>query len=254
MRIFITSIATALLLHSAASHADDTASLIQAGDRFHASFQNVEALKQYKMAHEADPDNFEAMMKTIAAYVNSGEDMDSKESGELYEQAVELANTMAEKFPDRAESFYYVALASGRLAQFRGGKEKVKLSRNIEQNAKKSLKMNPDQFRAHLLLGVYNREVANLNWFLKKFAKAFFGGLPEGSNEDSVKHLKRAIELNPDYLRSHFELAKTYEAMSDKEKSIAELEKVGELSVIDHLDEKYKEKARALLKKLGAKK
>ncbi len=46
---------------------------------------------------------------------------------------------MIEKFPDRAESFYYLALANGKVAKLRGGKEKVKLSRSIEVNGKKAV-------------------------------------------------------------------------------------------------------------------
>ena len=32
------------------------------------------------------------------------------------------------------------------------------------------------------------------------FAKAFFGGLPDGTNEDAVQALQKAIELNTGYL------------------------------------------------------
>ena len=68
------------------------------------------------------------------------------------------------------------------------------------------------------MLGIYYREVANLNWFLKNFAKAFFGGLPDGSNEDSEEALLKAIELVPTDIITYYELARTYEKMKKKDK------------------------------------
>jgi len=230
---------------------DDFQTALAAGDTYHARFENAKALEEYKKAHSVVPGNFEAMLKMIRAYIDTGEDIDSKESEKYFLEAASNAQTMIENFPDRAESYYYLALANGKIAQLRGGKEKVKLSRSIEVNASKAVKIDPDLFRPHLLLGVYYREIANLNWFLKAFAKTFFGGLPDGTNEDSERELLKSAELNSNFPRTFYELGLTYEEMGEKDKAVKNLRIALELPKVDHLDDRYKKKAKELLKKLG---
>lgn len=231
--------------------AQDASTFLQAGDAYHAKFENAKALEEYKKAHEADPENFEATLKMIRAYVDTGEDIDSKESEKYYIAGSEAAQAMIKRFPDRAESYYYLALANGKLAGLRGGKEKVKLSRSIEVNASKAAKINPDLYRPHLLLGVYYREIANLSWFLKTFAKAFFGGLPDGTNEDAERELKKSLELDDKVIRTWYELGVTYEVMGNKEESKKSLRKALELPKTDHLDGRYVKKTKKLLAKIG---
>jgi len=224
--------------------------ILSAGDEYHEKFKNAEALKLYKQAYDADPDNFEACFKMVRAYIDTGEDTDSEESEKYYVKAVESAREMVKKYPDKADSHYMLALAIGKLALFKGGKEKVKMSRAIERSAKKALEIDPGAFRPYLLLGVYYREIANLNWLLKMFAKTFFGGLPEGTNEDSEKMLLKSIKLNGKFPRSYYELAETYEVMGRTSDARRNYRKVIDLPVADHLDKSYKEKARKKLSNL----
>ncbi|MCH7927415.1 MAG: hypothetical protein IID03_05440 [Candidatus Dadabacteria bacterium] len=88
--------------------------------------------------------------------------------------------------------------------------------------------------------GVYYREVANLNWFLKKFAKAFFGGLPDGTNEDSLNMLLKAEELLPENVYVQFELGKTYKEIGNKEKMKEHFDKALKLPNTDHRDKYFK--------------
>lgn len=76
-----------------------------------------------------------------------------------------------------------------------------------------------------------------------------FGGLPEGTNEDSEKMLLKSISLNPSIF-AHYELAKTYEIMRKKDKSIYCLKKALELPIADHQDRVKKTDARNMLDKL----
>ncbi len=241
---------TIIILAATAGQLLAGSAFLSAGDVYHAKFKNAEALELYKQAYEADPDNFEACFKMVRTYVDTGEDINSEESEKYYVKAVEYAGEMVKKYPDKAVSHYMLALATGKLALFKGGKEKVKMSRAIERSAKKALKIDPEAFRPYLLLGVYYREIANLNWFLKMFAKTFFGGLPEGTNEDSEKMLLKSIKLNGKFPRSYYELAETYEVMGRTNDAKRNYQKVIDLPVTDHLDKNYKEKAREKLSNL----
>ena len=218
-------------------------SLIEKGDKYYYDFSNLSALKEYTKAYGLDPENFEVLMKITRAYNDVGEDY--KEQGSAgaegyFIKAFEYSEIMKEMFPEKAESYFYLAATRGNLALFKGGKEKVKLGRDVEKYARKAIELKPDYGEPHVALGVYYREVANLNWFLKKFVKAFFGGLPDGTNEDSLKMLMKAEQLLPQNVYVQFELGKTYKEIGNEYKMKEYFNKALKLPNTDHRDKYFK--------------
>jgi len=123
----------------------------------------------------------------------------------------------------------------------------VKFSQMVERNIKKAIRLNPQFDQSYLVLGIYYREVANLNWILKLFAETFFGELPPGTNESAIKMLNKAIELKPGAIMHHYELGLTYLVMDDEREAAKHLRMVLKLPVSDHLDKRKITKARELL-------
>ena len=156
---------------------------------------------------------------------------------------------MREKFPDRPETYFHLSAAYGNLALFKGGKSKVKIGRDVEQYAKKAIELDSTYAPAYVALGLFYREVSDLNWVQRSFAKVLFGGVPKGSKEDAVAMLERAIALDPNFSLAHFELAITLEKMGRKEEAIPHLRKVIELPPATTQDVRNKEIARELLEK-----
>ena len=232
--------------------AQDYQTFVKKGDEYYQKFDNANALKEYEQAYQLAPNEFDVLVKLIRAYNDVAEDLDSKESQKLYfEKAAEYAELLAEKFPGKAETHYWLSMCYGNLALFRGGREKVKLSRTVEENAKKTIELDPNHAGAYVVLGVYYKELANLNRFLKVFAKAFFGGLPDGTNEDAIQALQKAIELNTSYLvYAYVQLGETYEKMKKKDKAIEQYQIALTLPVVDHMDDAWKTRAEKRLKKL----
>ena len=227
--------------------AADAKALVKEGEKKEAQFDNVGALKLFRKAAAADNKNFEAAYKIVGALVNVGEDfMDDggDKAKKRYEEATKIAEDLVKGWPDEALSHYYYALASGKLAQSRGGKEKVKLSRQIYNEARKSVRLDPSAYRPYLLLGVYHRNVATLSWFLKTFANSFFGGLPPGSLPESEQNLKKAIKLSPKNVRAHYELGLTYDEMKKSKEANAHFKKAMKFPATDHLDAHYKKLAK----------
>jgi tetratricopeptide (TPR) repeat protein len=255
-------IAIMVLVYTTPIMAEDYNTYIQEGDQYYAQFDNLKALEAYKRAYELAPDSFEVLVRLTRAYNDVGEDVkgikfkpdqetNSKEVEEYFSQAAQYAEQLHQKFPDKAESYFYLAATYGHLALFKGGKEKVKLARNVEENSKKAIDLDPQFIPAYIVLGVYYREVANLNWALKAFAKTLFGGLPNGTDEDSEKTLLKALELNPQVIHTRFELAKTYLAMGKEGKATEQLKEIIQLPITDHQDKEIKEVAEKELQKLA---
>ena len=238
---------TGLLFCPSQLPAQDVQTFLQQGDEYYEQLDNAKALAEYEKASQLAPDDFDVLMRLTRSCNNVGEDIDSDDSKPYFERAVAYAETMLEKYPDKAETHYFLSVSYGNLAMFTGGKTKVKLSRNVKEHAEKAIELDPDHAESHVVLGIYYREIANLNRFLKAFAKIFFGGLPGGSNEDAEQSFLKALELEPGYINAHFQLAKTYEKMKDKDKAIAQYEQVLELPIRDHQDQAIKTKAQKRL-------
>jgi len=230
--------------------AEQVLNYINTGDEYYSKFDNIKALNNYKGAYSLDPNSFEILMKLTRAYNDVGEDFKeqgSREAESYFIKAFEHSEIMKELFPEKGETYFFMAATRGNLALFKGGKEKVKLGRDVERYARKAIELKPDYGEPHVALGVYYREVANLNWFLKKFAKAFFGGLPEGTNEDSLKMLMKAEQFLPENVYVQFELGKTYKEIGNKEKMKEHFIKALRLPNTDHRDKYFKKHIKSYL-------
>ncbi|RQW04878.1 hypothetical protein EH223_06460 [candidate division KSB1 bacterium] len=232
-----------LLCYPSQLFAQDVQTFLQQGDEYYEQLDNARALAEYEKAFQVAPDDFDVLMRLTRSCNNVGEDIDSDDSKPYFERAVEYAETMLEKYPDKAETHYFLSVSYGNLAMFTGGKTKVKLSRNVKEHAAKAIELDPNHAESHVVLGIYYREIANLNRVLKAFAKVFFGGLPGGSNEDAEQSFLKALELNPGYINAHFQLAKTYEKMKARDKAITHYETLLQLPNRDHQDQAIKTKA-----------
>ncbi len=210
---------------------------IRQGDAAYQQFDNLNALAYYKKACGVAPEHFECLAKTVRAYNDIGEDLNSKESESHFEQAVQHAEQLFTQFPEKAETYYWLAVSYGNLALLRGGKEKVKLSGYVKKNIQKAITLNPDYADAYVVLGIYYKEVAGLNSFLKAFARIFLGELPDGTYNDAVKAFRKAIALqttNPVY--TYFHLGRTYEQTGEVEKAKSLYQHALQLPSGDHQD------------------
>lgn len=229
----------------------DSQILIRHGDAFYQQFDNFNALASYKKALEKIPEDFECQRKVIRAYNDVGEDLSSKESEPYYEKAVQQAEELQKRFPGKAESYYWLAVSYGNLSLLRGSKEKVKLSGFVEKNVQKAIALNPYYADAYVVLGIYYKEVASLNSFLKAFARLFFGDLPEGTYDDALRSFRRAIALQttrPVY--TYFLLGHAYEDMGQPEKAKEAYKQAALLPNADHQDHVMKERVRNRLQAL----
>ncbi|WP_456424535.1 tetratricopeptide repeat protein [Rhodocaloribacter sp.] len=236
------------------SRIDETVeALLRRGDALYAAFDNNSALDSYKSAYTRAPDRFDVLLRLTRAYHDLAKDLlaagSKKAAEEAIRKAVAVAEEMKEKFPDRPETYFQLAAAYGNLALFKGGKSKVKIGRDVEQYAKKAIELDSTYAPAYVALGLFYREVSDLNWIQRSFAKVLFGGVPSGSKEDAAAMLERAIALNPDFALAHFELAITYEKMGRKEDAIPHLRKAIELPPATSQDVRNREIARKLIEK-----
>ncbi|HDQ44855.1 MAG TPA: hypothetical protein ENN17_05045 [bacterium] len=234
-------------------HAESIEQQLALGDSLKAVWDHAGAAEAYLKVIERDSGHYEALWNaadelTEMANALPEDEKDKKE--ELFARSRALAERAIEVNPDGWEGHFYRAVALGRLALFRGGREKINLSKEIKVSADQAVALNPEADRAYHVLGRWHQNLANLSWVLRAAAKVMYGGVPPGSNEEAVEMFQKAIEINPYHIEHHLELARTYEFMGRKELMREPLEKVLALPSVEEKDDAFKQEAQEMLKKL----
>ncbi|MCP4547423.1 MAG: hypothetical protein GY835_13275 [bacterium] len=204
-------------------------------------------------ASPAACDTWSERTERIQLLIDTGEDLASDASLPYYDQALELAAALREEYPDSARSHYLVALASGQKALFIGGKDMVRLAHEIKSAVDRCLEITPGDVDALLVRGSYYRELATLNGILKLFAKILYGGLPEGTLQDSHADLKLAYELDPDNVAVRHLFARTLYRLKEYPDALAMIADIESLPDVDHEDPRRKTEARKLRSKIKRK-
>lgn len=169
---------------------------------------------------DAGPVGYNAANKAAAVYATYLETSEKRKL-ELLQQAAGRAEELQACAPDNANAFYLYAFATGRysqdisiakaLAQGLGGKVKDALQ--------KTLKLEPSHADAHIAFGAWHAEIIDK-------VGAMIGGVTYGAKRDeSVKHFRRALELNPDSAIARIEYANGL-VMLDGRKAMAQAEKL----------------------------
>ncbi|MFQ5863895.1 MAG: hypothetical protein ACE5IW_01545 [bacterium] len=218
------------------------------GDEYAGAFDNEKALKEYVKAYEVDSNNCTALWKIAEAHINLGEEADPITQRQHYYVAEKWARKAITLCPDTANAHFFVAVSSGLLALYEGGKAKIQRSQEVKAEVEKTLQFNPNHHGAYHVLGRWHRELASLSWVEKLLAKIIYGGVPPGASyEAAVVNFKKAIEIKPSWINHHKELGLTFMAMKKWDLAIQEFETLLELPIADHQDEFHKHKCRKFL-------
>ena len=210
----------------------------------------------YSLILEEDSENADANWRLARLYVSMGEALppeNTEERQPYYEKAVQHAEACIMNNDVIAEGHTWLAASLGVLADNVGPREKIKRANIIKSELDRALELNPEDDVALSILGSFNREIADMGWLEKVFAKTFLGSLPEGSQEEAEKMLKKAIAVNPRVIRHYHELGKLYRDMKRYPEAVAVLQEALTKPVLMKSDERRLENIRVLIKKLSKK-
>jgi tetratricopeptide (TPR) repeat protein len=226
----------------------DAAGLLAAGDSAYARLELDAATVLYRRAHGAAPGSYEATWKLTRVLTDAATMRTSaKEQRRLCEEAVPLARAAVALDPAGAKGHAYLAIALGRLALSVGGREKVRLAHEIAAEARRALALDPNDDVAHDVLGVWNREMAELPGVQRLFATVLYGRLPQASLDSAVVHLRAAVALRPEAVPHAVELGITLADERHDREAAAVLERALALPTGWVGDDVYRARARTAL-------
>ncbi|MCX6137775.1 MAG: tetratricopeptide repeat protein [Ignavibacteriales bacterium] len=201
---------------------------LEEGDAYYYAFDNDRALAEYQLAFTQEPNNPQVLGRLIRVYNDYGRILlhRDKKAEEFYRKAIPCADSLLRLAPSDPAAHFWSALSKGGLIQFVGVKEKIRLGKEVRDHANLSLRLDSTFSYPYVLLAVFEREAAKLNWLERTVARIVFGEDLSGSFRTAERYLKKAIVLDPENATAYFELGWTYLAMDDKTRAIAAFRRV----------------------------
>ena len=199
---------------------------IEQGDSFDRQFKSAQALAAYEKALAANPNDADLLRKISKQYVEMVLDAPSKkEKLRLAQLGYDTALQAKKLVPNDPEVRVTVAIAAGRLAFYSEPRRRLELSSVVKSESAKSVQLDPGFALGWHVLGRWNYEIANLNPVLRLVAEAVYGKMPSASNEEAIRCMVKAVELEPGNALFHAELGRAYLAAGRKDDAKRELQK-----------------------------
>jgi tetratricopeptide (TPR) repeat protein len=223
---------------------------LQSADSLRAAGAFLDALNRLSGLQEQHPDAVPVLWRLAYTQADLGRRADGKEkAAPHYEKALEAANAAVAADSTSAHAHLATAIAEGRIALDAGTRERAQRSRAIKHHADRAIALDSTLAGAYHVRGRWHRGVADLGFFERAIVRTMYGGLPDGSFEQSVRDFRQALALEAEPLH-HLELGKTYLKMDRPDEARAQLQMVLDVPADDPFEPQYREEARSLLKDL----
>ena len=218
------------------------------GDSLHDIYDYDGSISCYREACSLDSNRFESFWKLGRSLNLKGETAPKDSQLAIFEEARDAEKRALELNEADADAHFQLARALGKIALFKGIFKSASLAKQVRREAQRALQLDSLHDGAWHILGRWHREVGKKSKILRLPM-----GLGAANKEDALSFMKRAVELNPEYVNHRLEMGITYLRYKDKDAARSEFEKTLELSSQRPLDEKYKSEAEKYLAEMDRK-
>jgi tetratricopeptide (TPR) repeat protein len=229
---------------------------ITAGNTARCQRNPQAALAHFTKALQLDSLNYEANWKAARELADIGKlipDARHQQRDSVYAEALALAQRAVRVDSMGADGHYVAAVVVGRLALTQGPQERVRLARQVRDEALRAVQLDSANDGALHVLGRWNAEIMRLPDLLKFFAKAFLGAsvFNAASWDSAIYYFNRASKIDPANVYHHLDLAEALVDAGRTDEAKPHLERVAQLPLgCDSGDPTYKQEAAALLQKI----
>jgi tetratricopeptide (TPR) repeat protein len=220
--------------------------LVQQGDLADKAGKTRAALASFRAAEGIEPQNVGVLLRISKQYGDLIDITKPEENAKrMADLALDYGNRALAADPRNAKAHLNLAVSYGHLTDFVGNKTKLEYSKIIRDETLKSIELDPTDDYAWHVLGRWEAGVANINGMLKALASLVYGSMPKATNEEAVRCFKKAIEIAPQRLIHHAELARVYKQMGKPDLALQEWQNTLGIHAQDSDDENYQKEARA---------
>jgi tetratricopeptide (TPR) repeat protein len=248
MRHIFTTLAACIICTIAA--AQDVAALVKEAERLEAVPNEMASFLKFKEVLKVQANHLYALVKCSELCSRIGKRQSNKTTMYDYYNGAKIYAEIALKVnPNSSDANCVMAIAQGRMALSKSGKEKIAASKDIKRYAELAIKLDDKNFKAWHVLARWHYEVSSLSGLERAAAKVFYGGIPAASLKDAIKAFEKAKVLDPLFVLNYYELARAYKRNDEKQKAISTINYMLALTSRTEDDEQIKKDGRELLKK-----
>ena len=196
-----------------------------------------QSAKIIKELYKENKNNIDIIFRFARSiFLIAEEEKNETKQTEIYYKGFEYAKKALKMDPDNGYANFWYAAYIGKIGLLEGTKQKILNSYKVQQYGMKAIKLAPEYEHCYHLMGRWHYELAELSWFERNVASLVYATPPKGSYKEAIKLFKQAIKINSIEIRHHYWLAKTYQAIDEKELAKKEFEIVVSLKPKDKKD------------------
>lgn len=231
--------------------AQDVTLLIKEAEKLEAVPNEAAAFHKYREILKLHPANVFSLIRCSELCSRIGKrQRDNKHRDDYYEAAKIYAEGAVKLDPANSDANCVMAIALGRTALTKSGKEKIATAKEIKRYIDISLKSNPQNYKAWHVLGKWNYEISNLGFIERTAAKILFGGMPPASMQDAIVAFEKVRSIAPWFILNYIEMAKAYKVAGQKNKAVLAINEMYLQKNSSEDDPFIKEEGKKLLKEL----
>ncbi|MBL0056817.1 MAG: hypothetical protein IPP31_11680 [Chitinophagaceae bacterium] len=191
--------------------AQDITQLLKEAYQFEAQPNEKMALAKYKEVLKLQPIHLFALCRSSELCSRIGKrETNPQLRSDYFEAAKTYAGIALKVKPDDSEANCVMAIALGRNSMTKSGKDKINNAKDIKGYLDKSLKGDPQNFKAWHVLGRWHFEISNLNVFERAAVNLLYGGMPDASLAESIRCFEKTRSLAPGFILNYYEMARAY--------------------------------------------
>lgn len=216
-----------LVVSGLPAFAQDVTVVLKKAATAEAAFREDEALSLYQQALRLQPHSVMVLCHCCDLCCRIGNRLPDRDGRIRYfKTAFQYAQTAYRLDSTSSEVNVMMGFSLGRLTLIQTNKERVETAVAIKRYAERAIRYDPANFKAYIILGRWNYEVSNLNFFERTFARWFYGELPAASLADAIRDYEKSLALRPDFMLNYYELAKALHRDGQDRQAIGLLKKM----------------------------
>lgn len=245
----------AVLFSTGILYGQSIESFFEDGLSLEKQFKVEEALVQFELAIQSDPNHGEALQHASRMLSNIAGRMQKNQLAKKKE-LLKKARTYAQKSillnPNNPEARLAHIITLGLLSEIATNPhEKVVDARLIHGEAVRILEIETTFAEAYFVLGKWQFELSKLNWMELMACRIFFGGFPEEiSMKAALNYFEKATEFNQDSILFLYGQASAQHALGENQKAVYTLNRALALPLAEPDDTLRKDRCSTLLKQI----